>query len=316
MEKKEYGNDYSNMITIIDSFDAMTSQRGYNCPKNILEALEEVLKCSEPNMNGYTQFKDKEMCERFVLYNIQELGKMGYDAKAMYDDIVVGKEIVNEKAQKSDDEKWKFAASASLKAVNGILKICEDNESEIAIENSPTKEVSDLGYSLDENARLVYADKTLKHDYNIRLNSEFEFQVKKMYDDDKNPEKYAKFNEAKNIKELIDIYLKDDGADSIEKSGLWTKALAITKSADENGKKLLKIGRESKRKQEVTNEPKENEVNEQGIDLGQEIKSAAEKDTGFNMENAKSFEKSIQETILDKNQDKSMNLEDKEDTRE
>lgn len=298
--KEPTENDYSNMITIIDSFDAMTSQRGYNCPKNVLEALEEVMKCSEPNMRGYTQFKDKEMCKEFVLYNIEELGKMGLDAKAMFQEVLVGKEIVNEKAQKSNDNDWKFAANASLTAVKSILDICEKNKDQIVIDNPPTKKVSDLGYTIDENGRLDYSHKTLKHDYNIRLNSEFEFQVKKFFNDEKDPQKFEIFKNAKNINELIEVYLKQQGVTKKEESGLWGKALGMTKSTDENGKKLIGIGREaSKQAQEVTNEQ------EDKINLGPEIKSAAEKNRSFNMEItskvAKETREALQQTQIKEN---------------
>ena len=111
--------------------------------------------------------------------------------------------LKNQNAQKSNNEKWKFAAKASLDAVNDIINLCEKNKSEIIIENPPTQEVSSLGYTLDENGRLNYVDKTLKHDSNIRINSEFEFQVKNYFFKDKDNKNgnYLKYlDDLKNIK--------------------------------------------------------------------------------------------------------------------
>ena len=303
--KAHEDNDYSNIITLIDSFDAMTSQRGYNSPKNIIDALEDVMKSSSPNIRGFTQFRDKNVSEKFILYNIIELGKMGYDVRAMFESILQEKEANNQKAQESNNKDRKFAAKASLDAVHEIIDLCEKYKSEIVIENPPTQEVSSLGYTLDENGRLNYVDKTLKHDSNIRLNSEFEFQVKNYFFKDRdNNANYSKYqNDLKNIKdinELIEFYLKVEGVSSKEESSLWAKANSISKASDERGQKLVNIGREaSKENQEVINEQEDRK-----IALGPQVREAAKEDEEFNKTNMVFINRAIIESLLVHNQEK------------
>lgn len=278
--KAREDNDYSNIITVIDSFDAMTSQRGYNSPKNIIDALEDVMRSSSPNFRGFTQFRDKNVSEQFILYNIIELGKMGYDVRAMFESILQEKEATNKKAQDSNDKEWKFVAKASLKAVNDIINLCEKYKAEIVIENPPTQEVSSLGYTLDENGRLNYVDKTLKHDFSIRLNSEFEFQVKNYFFKDKDEnEIYSRYKnelqKIRDINELIEFYLKVEGVSSIEDSSLWKKANNRSKESDERGQKLVNIGREASKE------------NQELIDLGPQTKEAAQEDNKYNEQSVK-----------------------------
>ncbi len=294
-------NDYSNIITMIDSFDAMTSQRGYNNPKNIFEALQEVMRCSG------TQFRDKEMCKQFILYNMVELGKMGYDVKAMFESILDEKQAKYESAQKSNSDSWKSSAKAGLTVVEAILDIYEQNKEQIVIENPPTKEVSDLGYTIDEYGRLDYTEKILKPNYGIRVNSEFEFQVRNLLKNEKMQEeilgqnkegRLEELRKAKNINELVNIFLNQQGV-SKEETHFWKLASEKIDISNKEGRKLLEIGRQTREKQE-----QEPETNIQKKNLADEIPDAAKNDKGFNEKNTYDSTRTVVDSLKqDKDKD-------------
>lgn len=132
-------NFYGDFIALIDSFDAMTSQREYNNPKEIWKALEDLEVSSRVPRNGRLQFKNRELVEKFIAFNCKELYKSGFDPKALIEN--------------------------NLDEPDNLLNILDKYKSEIEIgENDKREEngVTELGYKLTQDGKVEYVDKTLK----------------------------------------------------------------------------------------------------------------------------------------------------------
>ena len=298
--KNNGDNIYADIITIIDSFDAMTSQRAYNNPKNIVEALEQIESCSRvPNWKGEIQFKNREMAEEFIAFNAIELGKIGYDVRKMVEFSLAGKQATLEKAMSSGDEKWISSAKGSLETTQKLLEIFEKHKDQIIVDKNPQEKVTALGYSLTEEGHLDYAEKTQKPDVNIRINSEFEFKILQWTK--KNSPDLLKTS--KDINALIDNYLQVMNV-SKEDSELFQLAQKQIRGSDSKGRELMSVGRaisEQEIVQESGTDKNKDGKSEEGnivINLAKQIREAAQNDSrGYNTNGAKESVVQIQSLI-------------------
>ena len=267
--EESYGkNIYADLITLVDSSDAMTSQRAYNNPKNIIEFLEQLEICSRVPRDGVIQFQNRKLTEQFIMFNIIELGKIGYDVRAMIEFTLNSKNNDLSRALESGDEFRINKARGNIETSEKLLEIIDREKEKVEINQNPEKDaVTALGYRLTEEGYLEYVDKTLQHDFNIRVNSEFEFKIKKFFEN-----KYPnKLKESQDINELIDIYVEEVGLPK-EETELWKEAEKRIKQQDELGKKIVNSG-----KSRIIEE----EGSEKKSGLDSQIEIAAQNDEGY-----------------------------------